>query len=177
MRISMELFWGLLFIIAGITLMAKYLFHINVPVIRILLGVVLIYLGLVIALGRFGFKSGKEIIFSDGSLDVTDVNNEYNIIFGNGIINLTGENEMSKNKNIEINTIFASGRIRIDQSIPAVVKVDSAFGSANFPDGTSINFGDHTYKTKAYREGEPFVPIKASVVFGQLNIENPDRAE
>lgn len=171
MRMSGDYFWGLLFIVAGIALIVRYVFNINVPVVRIILGFIMIYFGVTLIAGGFIVKNKNDIIFSDGNINAADVRDEYNIIFGNGTINLTKSKMTNRNGSIEVNTIFARGMLRIEEGVPAVIKVDSAFAGAHFPDGTTISFGNYTYRTKAYREGEPFILINADVVFGQLNIE------
>lgn len=171
MRMYGDYFWGLLFIIAGIALIVKYVFNINVPVVRIILGFMMIYFGITLIAGGFIVRNKNDIIFSEGNINGTGIMDKYNIIFGNGTINLTKSKMMNKNGNIEVNTIFARGMLRIEEGIPAVIKVNSAFAGTSFPDGTTISFGDYTYRTKGYQKGEPFILINADVVFGRLNIE------
>lgn len=57
--------------------------------------------------------------------------------------------------------------IKVNPEIPTVIKISSAFGSGNTPDGSTIVFGDHTYRTG---EGTPALVIEANVVFGKIDI-------
>jgi hypothetical protein len=72
-----------------------------------------------------------------------------------------------------VTTIFGSGVLKINPDIPVVIKVDSVFANAHFPDGTNISFGDYTYHSprKAEQDVAP-LEIKADVVFGDLTIVN-----
>ena len=173
MRLSGDLFWGLLFIVIGIVMVVKYAFHINLPVMRIIFGFILIYLGVSVLLkGSFNWHhDDNDVIFRNDNIKVTDANDEYNIIFGSSIVDLSDIQSTNENKKIEVNAIFSSGVLKIRGDAPIVIKANSGFASAHFPNGTSISFGDYTYKTKGYRENEPYILIEANVVFGQLNID------
>jgi hypothetical protein len=48
--------------------------------------------------------------------------------------------------------------------------MNSAFGNAVAPDHSSISFGEYTYRSKSYKEGQPYLKIEADVVFGKLDI-------
>lgn len=170
MRLSGDFFWGLLFIVIGVALVTKYVFHFNIPVLRIVFGFILIYLGLSVLFGGSLIRGKGDIIFGSDSIRATDAKDEYNIIFGSGTVDLTDMGTPSTNRRIDVNTIFSSGNIKIRGDVPIVIKVDSAFSASHFPNGTTISFGDYTYKTRGYREREPYILIEADVVFGQFNI-------
>jgi hypothetical protein len=50
------------------------------------------------------------------------------------------------------------------------IKVSSAFGGGQMPDGRTVAFGERTYRSPGYREGSPCVNVKASVAFGGIEI-------
>ena len=62
---------------------------------------------------------------------------------------------------------FGNTLVKIDPSIPTLIKVNSAFGSGSTPDGSTIVFGDHTQKIG---EGDQILTIEANVVFGKIDI-------
>jgi hypothetical protein len=63
--------------------------------------------------------------------------------------------------------VFGNTLVKIDPSIPTLIKVNSAFGSGSTPDGSTIVFGDHTQKIG---EGDQILTIEANVVFGKIDI-------
>jgi hypothetical protein len=58
--------------------------------------------------------------------------------------------------------------VKVKSGQPLVIKADTAFGAARFPDGETNAFGTHVYKTKAYKEGGANVLVEADVAFGEL---------
>jgi hypothetical protein len=170
MKIPSDYFWGILFIVLGISFFAKYFFHWDVPIVRVIIGFVLIYLGVVVLIGGFGPRNQSDIIFGNGNLKASAAQDEYNLVFSKGEIDLSSIAASEKTGKIDVSVVFSAGTVIINQSVPAVIKVNSAFASADLPNGTSIHFGDYTYKTKAYVEGSPYMEIEVNVVFGKMDI-------
>lgn len=94
---------------------------------------------------------------------------EYNLIFSDGKVDLSGFTPQGRSAT-KINTIFSSGTIRINSQTPVVLKINSAFGNAEMPDGNSIHLGNYNYATKSFQPDSDYLEINASVVFGALNI-------
>lgn len=163
-------FWGVMLIIGGILVLIKNIFNLSIPVFKILLGIFFIYLGFSMLTNIVGSSTNRDIIFNNGSINAGD-ENEYNIIFGSGVIDLSGMTVESARKNFETNIIFSSGKLIINPDLPVLVRASSVFASAKFPDERSVVFGDMNYKTKGYIEGGDNIIIDANVVFGNLEIE------
>ena len=138
-------FWGLLFIVVGIAFIIKHTMHINIPIMRIAFGFVLVYWGLSLIVGGFSVGGKNNVIFGNTDIKSSNIQNEYN-------------------------TVFGSSTMKISADMPIVIKASVAFSSIHFPDGTNLSFGEYVYKTKAYKENEPYITIKADVAFGKLDI-------
>ncbi|MGB4640371.1 MAG: hypothetical protein WBH95_10405 [Caldicoprobacterales bacterium] len=160
-------FWGILLIGIGILLILKYQFKLNISMPRIIIGVLFIAMGVSALMGGFVVKNRSDMFFSDGKVEIVDPEKEYNVVFGNMVIDLSTISIDELRDNIQINTIFGNTLIKINPEIPTVIKISSAFGSGNTPDGSTIVFGDHTYRTG---EGTPALVIEANVVFGKIDI-------
>lgn len=169
MRMFGTLFWGLLFIALGAAFLIKYVFQLNISVFRVIFGFVLIYFGISSIVGGFTTSTKNDVIFGKGNIQASKADNEYNMIFSNGEIDLRNVKIQDSNNNIEVHVVFSNGTVRLNPDVAAVVKVTSAFGTASVP-GNSVSFGEYTYKTRGYREGEPYLNIDANVVFGKLDI-------
>jgi predicted membrane protein len=168
------IFWGIFFLILGVTIILKTFFNINIPLFRIIFALFFIWIGIKILIGGPIFKSNKNgVVFGEARIDAGDINqskDEYSIVFGRGTIDLT-KIELDKiNNEININTIFAYSMIKLNSEIPAVINVDSAFARAKFPDETETSFGSYTYKTKSFNEEKPYFKIKVDLIFGALDI-------
>ncbi len=164
------IFWGLVLVIAGILLILNFLFKLNIPVFKILVGLVLIYIGVYIILGFKGWRvesynDGKTAVFSDMSIKPEKVENEYNIIFSKGEIDLSGMTNADIGKHIDISAIFGSASVKLPADLPVKVRGSAVFGSITLPDKQSLGFGDVNYNSS---EGSEAVYIEASAVFGNI---------
>lgn len=161
------LFWGSILILLGLSVILKAVFHINVPVFRLAFGFLIIYFGIrVLVGGHFGRVSNNTVLFEESRVEMTATGDEYNVIFGKGVIDATGRPQNQKARNVEINTVFGHSTVKISSSVPTIVKVSAAFGGARLPDGTMISFGEYTYRNKAAQDTDAVRMIKSSVVFG-----------
>ena len=164
------IFWGVVLIIFGITIIIKIIFNIHIPLFRIMIALFFIYLGIQILMGWKFFPQGNErsAIFNETKIQADSSDNEYNIIFGKGDVDLTKIDLKEKSVNIKINTVFGGSFIKLNPEMPYIIKVDSAFAGARLPDGNNAAFGTYVYKSKNFKEHENHLRIKASVVFGGI---------
>jgi predicted membrane protein len=164
------IFWGVVLILVGVSLIIRIVFNINIPVFRIVLALILIYLGLQVLLGGTWTRSGSSsVIFQSGDLKITGESHKYSVVFGSSRIDASMP-LAKENDKLEVNTIFGSSVLEVPSDIPVLIKVSAAFSSAKMPDGNLVSFGDYTYKNKAFDKSAPYRFIKASVVFGSMTI-------
>ena len=166
-----EAFWGVLLIILGVSVVVKAIFHVNIPVFSIIIAFILIYGGIRILMGGFSFEKPQNmIIFDDSKIEITNPQDNYNIIFRRGSIDLSAVVLNKDTPKIHINTIFGGGVIRINPELPVRVTVNSAFAEAKLPDGSAVQFGNSSYQSKNFEEGQNCLQVEANVVFGGLEI-------
>ncbi len=78
-----SLFWGLIVILIGISIIVKAVFKIDIPVFRMVFAFLLIYWGVKIMFGDvFSRKSEGTVVFNEAKFNASSKNNEYNVIFG-----------------------------------------------------------------------------------------------
>ncbi len=145
----------------------KYQFKLNISLPRIIFGVLFLALGISMLIGGPAVRNRSNMIFSEGSIQVTKHERDYNVVFGNMVVDLTNVPKDELKGNLQINTVFGNALVKLNPEIPTIVKVNSAFGSGNTPDGSTIVFGDHTYRMG---EDDPVLTIEANVVFGKIDI-------
>lgn len=164
-----QVFWGIFLILLGVSFILKVLFHLDIPVFRLFVSFILIYMGLRVLTGGFACeRNSRNMIFNDYQFKV-NADGEYNIIFGRGEVDLTSY-QVDANTRIKINTFFGSGLVKLDPAQPLKIKVNSAFAGARMPDGNMISFGEYTYQTPAVKEGQPYGNMEVNVVFGELQL-------
>ncbi len=170
MKFFSQYFWGVLLICVGVAYLLRYNFNINIPIFRTAVGLIIVFLGLSILFGGFGYRMDNGLLFSSGELKADARQDEYHIIFSSGQIDLSGIVPDRPGQKVKIDCIFSSGVVVVGKDQPVVVHLDSAFGSASVPNGTTVNFGEANYRSGEIPAGTNYLHIEADAVFGSLKI-------
>lgn len=169
------LFWGLLLLILGISLIIKVVFNVDFPIFKILLGLAIIFIGVKILFGRVLIPEGKvgptDTFFSERVFDMPEDNKEYTVVFGKGVYDFTNVNLGENDFDAEVSTVFGGAVIKIKEEMPVKIEADAVFAGAEMPDGNTAVFGSTRYVTPAYRSDSAALNIKVSVVFGGVEVE------
>lgn len=166
------LFWGLVVVLAGLSIILNVAFNVKIPFFRILFGLVLIYIGLSLVIGtRLRVRTQRTTVFDDRTMEVTKAG-EYNVIFSRSTVDLSGITLKPGRNKVEVNTVFGSGTLVLDPKVPTRLHVSAAFAGARLPDGNVISFGDYNWKSDSLSDTVPHLDIEASVVFGGLEVKN-----
>lgn len=171
--VSSAVFWGVIIIIFGFSILLREIFHIHFPFLRVIFGMLLIYWGVKVIAGGFRQNWGNSnIVFNEANISDDGSKRDYNIVFGNGTIDLFKMEMPTSNKSIEVNAVFGSGRLILNDSIPTLVEMNTVFGSVNAPDKSKNAFGSSVYTNSAYKEGLPYLKVEANAVFGSIQIQS-----
>ena len=166
------IFWGVVLIALGVWFLVRRSIPVHIPVIRILVGVLFVYVGIRVLVWGPSIREKNTAMFSESRMVAaeTDARNQYNVIFGSSDVDLRPLAVTDRSVGAEVNVIFGSGVLRIDPATPARIHMSSAFGSIHAPDGRTVSFGDSVYATPAWKQGAPSLDVKAAAVFGSLRI-------
>ena len=166
------LFWGVLLVLLGASIIIKAVFKINIPFFRIGFALLLIYFGAKLLFGWSGIKTDRNTtMFSETKVEYLVPGSEYNVVFGKSTIDLSNIDISGGKEKVEISVVFGSGIIYINQDIPMKIKISTVFGDTKMPVGNVSFFGDYVYKTGSYTEGEDYLRLDVDVVFGSVVIE------
>lgn len=162
------LFWGILVILIGISIILNSVFHLNIPIFKIFFALFFIYLGISMITGtNTGHKDEKTAIFTELK-DIKPTQNEFNTIFASTNIDLK---DLKRAEEFRSNTVFGSTTITIDSKKPIKIIASSAFGEIKLPNKDTANFGEITYTTKSYKDDKNSIVVYTSVVFGGVEIK------
>jgi predicted membrane protein len=166
------IFWGIVLILLGLSFILNIVFNIHLPFFRILFALIIIYFGLRLLVGATWCTKARNSAFCQkADITVNQTDNEYKVIFGRAVFNTKDSLNSEMKRNISVKTIFGDGTIIISSTVPTIVRVTSAFGSAVFPDGNMITFGEYTYRNRACgNDLTNCKKINADVVFGSMKI-------
>lgn len=169
--LSNGIFWGILLMLVGLVMLLKIIFGVNIPLFKILFGLFFIYIGVRIITGVSRKEdNSSSVVFGENRVKYDENNTEHNIVFSKGILDFS-EARVGTTKPSQIHLVFSDGTLLINQDIPLKIKVKGAFSGCNFPDGTTISFGEYTYTTKAFSETQPYLLVNADVVFSALKVK------
>ncbi len=156
----------------GLSIIIKHVFNVDIPVGKFFVAFILIYLGVQIMTGGHGrgASCGTNVIFSHGFVSGSGKDNQYNVVFGTGDIDLTGIELKDKDLTVEANTVFGSSTLKLKAGIPTIVQVNDAFGEVRMPDRNIAAFGNYVYRTKSYQEGKPHLELKLNSVFSSVRV-------
>lgn len=171
------LFWGIIFILVGIGIILKVIFHLNIPVFKLIISFLFIYIGLRILFGDcLSMKGCKNtegnVIFSEMTIDNPNhENGEYNVVFGSAVIDLRDIELKPRGNNLKVNTVFGHSKVLLNKDMPIKIKANSAFGGAKLPNDNMIAFGTSHFKSDTLKEEDLYLNLELNVVFGSIEIK------
>lgn len=170
MRIEGKFFWGILLIILGISLAVEHYVQFDIPVFRIIIGSIFIYWGVNIVFGGFSHRDKSHYVFMpNADAKINERDNEYSIIFGNGIIDLTDITVLKGKRKIVCNSVFADTEVILPADISIDIKANTFFGEISTPARKTTFIGEHSNYINP-GSSEHHVNIIATAVFGNMRI-------
>ncbi len=171
--LSSGVFWGAVLVIFGISILLKAVLHIDIPVFRILVGLIIIYFGLKVITGWHGFSSSNSAVFSNVEISSREsIKGDYSVVFGKGVIDLSGADIKDNTVTARVDTVFSDTTVFVDKNMPIKIQAESVFSGVKMPDGNEVSMGNLTYRSPSYKDGANCLKIKADTVFGSLKIIN-----
>lgn len=176
--------WGVVIIVVGLCVLFGALFGINIPIIKILFGLFLVYLGVKVIFGAFSwdfdFKAEKrssdhEAVFAKAQFQYPNAKEarEYVTVFGSSQLDLSEAPDLAE-KSLETVTVFGESEIVVKKGLPLRVESNTVFAKSEFPGKNISAFGQFHYTTPGLKEGDPALNLKVTVVFGSLKVTEKD---
>ncbi len=175
MKMDFGIFFGILLILVGISIIIRIIFNIDIPVFKIFIALIFLYIGIRLLTGDFAIrhtKSGENaIFFGETQFKGLPKDNEYTILFGQATIDLSKENITEEIQKLKINTIFGGTELIMNENQPVRIKADAAFAGARLPGGNETSFGSVYYESGELDKKKGFFDIESSVVFGDFKLK------
>ncbi|MGZ3797782.1 MAG: hypothetical protein ACXVB1_15535, partial [Pseudobdellovibrionaceae bacterium] len=156
------------------------IFGINIPIIKILFGLFLLYLGVKVIFGAFSWdfnfvaerrSSDHEAIFSEAQFIYPNKKNakEYVTVFGSSHLDLTGVSDLG-GKEIEVVSVFGESEVIVKKGTPLRIETNTVFAKSELPGKNVSAFGQFHYSSPELKEQDPALKLKTTAVFGSLKI-------
>jgi predicted membrane protein len=173
-----KVFWGVLIILLGFSLIINHVFKIDIPFFKVVIALIIIYFGVNLLMDSFGIKWNKKgehsSVFSGQKLhpDLIAADEEYNAVFGSIVVDLENTRFEGKDIEIEVNAVFGSARVYLPKNSNIKIKSTGVFGSVRTPDGGKVNFGENQ-SSLGDSNANQNVTIEANAVFGNVRFFQP----
>ncbi|MHB9154103.1 MAG: hypothetical protein ACYC5N_00250 [Endomicrobiales bacterium] len=166
--------WGALFILAGLLIVLKIAFDVNVPVFKGIFALLLIYFGIWVLVCGIGTGDKRDTLaFNEGTIETGDFLNTFRIVLGRGTIDLTEAVPGEKSAGKEVKILLGEGTLLVDPETPMRMTVKALLSAAVMPGGDTVASGEYTYSTESYKEGagSPAVNVHVVVTLGKLEVK------
>lgn len=167
------LFWGIILIIIGLSIIFRVVFDINI--FRVAIGILLIFFGIKVLLGKNFFHSTNksEVLFDKQVVTtLTGDHTEYNVLFGKAVYDLRNLDIKGDNRvTVDLHTVFGNTVFYLNPEIPVKIKAESVFGNITLPDGNSTSFGTSHYSSGEISGSSVYLRVRANAIFGNIDIK------
>ncbi len=179
------MFWGFLFLSIGVLLILQNIFGINLPILKILFGLFLIYLGLKVIAGSFGHRmvgfkfekiaSENQAIFMESNFKLNsdlDKGHEFTTAFGQSSLDLSEISESQLTKTIKIENAFGKTKIKTNPQHAIQAKISVGFGSVKIRGQKLGSLGEIDFKSENFnKDSAQILSLDIENAFGEVIIE------
>ena len=174
MKMASGLFWGIILIFFGLSMVIRIVFNVDIPVFKLLVAFFFVWLGLRIMLGNRSFMhfraTRNDVIFNENSFkEFNEENKDFNVIFGKAVYDFRDMIIKEKMK-IHLSVVFGGAEIKLKRGTPYRIATESVFGGIKMPNGNTSVFGSSHYQSENYNADLPYLFIKTEVVFGGVEV-------
>lgn len=170
------MFWGIMLVIVGVLLVVNKMTSLSVPIFQVCVGVALVYWGLSWIAGSFKTEFSPKVtdsaaVFAKGWFTYSSdkKNDEYNVVFGNGVVDLRNVDLSKGDVEIEVNSVFGQTTVVVTPGTAIQVQASTVFGRTDLPDGNVVVVGKQTYGAGGTAPSGKII-LKTNTVFGNLKL-------
>lgn len=167
----MNYFYGILLIILGLLILARYVFQVKIPIFIVSTAIIIFIVGVSLFFHRPEPGSNRDIVFSNKTIQVTNPAEECNFAFSGGTIDLSMASPQYQGQKIKINSLLSCGTIKINPGTPAIIRINSVLLVTQTPDNSSVYLGRYNYKTASFKENSNYLDIEIKNIFSKLKVD------
>lgn len=171
---------GVIIIVVGLSVLLGAVFGINIPILKILLGLFLLYMGIKVLFGAFSWdfqftaekrSSDHEAVFAEAQFQYPNASDkkEYVTVFGKSTLDLSEVTAIPEQK-LESVTVFGESVILVKKGQPLKIVSNTVIGKAELPGKNISAFGKFEYLTPGLLETDPALHLEVTAVLGSVKV-------
>ena len=170
--------WGIVIIVVGLCVLLGAIFGINIPILKILFGLFLLYMGIKVLMGAFSFQftaekrsSDHEAVFSEGKFQYPNSKDskEYVTVFGRSELDLSGAEDLNS-KTLESVTVFGESVIYVKKGQALRIESNTVIGQSEMPGKNISAFGKFQYQSPGLAPTDAALTLEVTAVFGAVRV-------
>ncbi|MCB9564163.1 MAG: hypothetical protein H6708_27550 [Kofleriaceae bacterium] len=173
-RIGYGFLFGMVVLGIGALLAVDLLFGVELAVVRAVLALSLIALGARMVVHTWSRRRPPDLAgeawLADRRFVAESLEGDahYDVVFGRGLIDLTGVAEPDRDVTVEVDTMFGHTVVKVDPAIPYDVEGTSAFAEVRMPDRSAAAVGSVRYRAPA--DHPPRLHLRVHAIFGACEV-------
>ncbi len=160
-----SLFWGILIILIGLSIVFKHAFNFSFPMIKIFIGIIIVLFGFRLIFGPWVRTRPS----GTGHTGILQGAGKHEIVFNSRMIDLTRFFQ-GDSKTSEITVVFGNAIVHVPDSINLDITATTVFGSSIMPDRSFSGFGENKYLLRNNPPSSVTHKIMTNTVFGKLEL-------
>ncbi len=165
-------FFGVLLVVIGFSIIINVVFKIHIPVVRIIIALLFVFIGIKILLGKQVQLFGKNTAsVAQPTMVGSEPMQEYNVVFSKGVVDLR-KMEFTNNQpaKVHVNVVFGNCDLILSKDIQYRITSNTAFASVNIPSGNNVVVGSTAYQSEGFDASKPYIDLKLDVVFSNTKL-------
>lgn len=170
--------WGIIIIVVGLCVLLGAIFGINIPILKVLFGLFLLYMGLKVLMGAFSFQftadkraTDHEAIFSESKFQYPNSkgSTEYVTVFGRSEFDLSTVEDLNS-KTLKSVTVFGESVIFVKKGQALRVESNTVLGQSELPGKNISAFGKFQYESPGLAAADSALKLEVTAVFGAVRV-------
>ncbi len=170
-----KFFWGGVLILWGLTIVIEKLFKINIPILRIILGIVLITIGSQILWNRHTDQNTRLESGTTFSSSTDGSGSHYQIYFDTKTIDLM--NSTPVNNTLQISAMFSSVTVLVPDKNIYEFEIQNIMSETELPDHKKAPMGKMKYVTEAKNQKSPVITVYLYGAMSNLEVKTYEAEE
>ncbi|MDW8191272.1 MAG: hypothetical protein RMK80_09905, partial [Pseudobdellovibrionaceae bacterium] len=116
-------------------------------------------------------KTENKLVLSRGDLEAKKLSESYDVVLGEGFLDLDGIRKLDKTRSVKINVVLGRLHLVLPKKIPYSMRLNSVLSKSSGLTGTYGNMDETRIVSPLFDEQKPYLDIELDLVLSNLKIK------